>query len=68
MLEIDCVGNLNHLICSEKIRRWRIEDIRHTFSEDAIVHAANTTEQAQGEWNALKILQDFKNSPTRAEK
>lgn len=54
--------------CSERTKRRRTEEMRSTYSEDALVHAANTTLQAQGKRNAAKILRDITNSPTRARK
>lgn len=49
--------------CSERIKRRKTEEMRSTSSEDAIVHVANTTLQAQGKRNASKILRDITNSP-----
>lgn len=53
---------------SERSKRRRTGEIRLTFEDDVIVHAAQTTLRVQGKRDASKILKEITNDPTRAHK
>lgn len=53
---------------SDRTKRRKTKELRSSFSDELIVHAAQTSLQTQGKRDASQILKDLTISPTRAGK